>query len=151
MTTSRVNGSIEIRDIRNNVDVSNVNGDVLLTHIVGGIAARVDNGGIECASAPPANQTMELSTTNGGVRLFIPTSTSADFSAEVVHGEMAETAGAPAPSEIVIAGSAMFTAAERSMAGYRFGFRGASRDGSKPLGLDPALDFSPRVGGVIFD
>jgi hypothetical protein len=83
VVTSQTNGTIAILDIQNSVEVSNKNGDVLLSGIVGGIIADVENGGIEGTVVLPFNETIDLSVKNGGLELSIPTSTSAEFSASV--------------------------------------------------------------------
>ena len=81
--TTQVNGSIDILNIENSVDVSNMNGDVLLYGIVGGVAAGVGNGSIESAVFLPVNKTINLQINNGNIELSIPTSASAEFSAAV--------------------------------------------------------------------
>jgi hypothetical protein len=83
VVTSQTNGTIAIFDIQNSVEVSNKNGDVLLSGIVGGVTADVENGGIEGTVVLPLNETIDLSVNNGGLELSIPTSTSAEFSATV--------------------------------------------------------------------
>jgi hypothetical protein len=83
VVTSQTNGTIAILDIQNSVEVSNINGDLFLYGIVGGIAADVENGGIEGTVVLPFNETINLSVNNGGLELSIPTSTSAEFSATV--------------------------------------------------------------------
>jgi hypothetical protein len=85
VVTSQTNGSIAILDIQNSVEVSNQNGDVLLSGIVGGVTADVENGGIEGTVVLPVNETIDLSINNGGLELNIPTVTSAEFSA-IVNG-----------------------------------------------------------------
>jgi hypothetical protein len=83
VVTSQTNGSIVILDIQNNVEVSNRSGDILLSGIVGGVKADVENGGIECTVVLPVNETIDLSVNKGGLELIIPTATSAEFSATV--------------------------------------------------------------------
>jgi hypothetical protein len=85
VVTSQTNGSIAIFDIQNSVEVSNTNGDVLLSGIVGGVTADVENGAIEGTVVLPLNEMIDLSVNNGGLELSIPTSTSAEFSA-IVNG-----------------------------------------------------------------
>ena len=83
VVASQVNGTIAILDIQNSVEVSNKNGDVFLSGIVGGILAGIENGNIEGTVVQPLNETIDLSVNNGGIELSIPTSTSAEFSATV--------------------------------------------------------------------
>ena len=85
------NGKIEILDIENSVDVSNTNGDVLLSNIAGGVMAVVDNGSIEGNVFLPVGKTIDLSTNNGNLELNIPTTTSAEFSTTVVNGHISVT------------------------------------------------------------
>lgn len=85
------NGHIEIIDIQNSVDVSNTNGGVLLSDIAGGVMAVVGNGSIEATVFLPVDKTIDLSTNNGNLELNIPSSTSAEFSATVVNGEINAT------------------------------------------------------------
>ena len=66
------NGKIEILYIENSVDVSNMNGDVLLSNIAGGVMAVVDNGSIEGTVFLPVGKTIDLSTNNGNLELKHP-------------------------------------------------------------------------------
>lgn len=86
VTTTQVNGSIDIVDIENSVDVWNTNGDVLLSDIVGGVAADVVNGSIAATVTLPVHETIDLTTDNGSIELRIPHSTSAVLGASVVIG-----------------------------------------------------------------
>ena len=89
VVASQVNGSIAILDIQNNIDVSNENGDVLLSGVTGGVTAHVENGRIEGSVVLPVNEGIDLSVINGGLDLSIPKSTSAVFSATVdMNGEI---------------------------------------------------------------
>ncbi len=83
VVTSQTNGTISIYDIQNSVEVSNKNGDVLLSGIVGGVTADVENGVIEATVFLPLNEMIDLSVNNGDLDLSISTSTSAEFSATV--------------------------------------------------------------------
>lgn len=89
--TTQVNGNIEIIDIENSVDVWNTTGDVLLSNIAGGAMAVVSNGSIEGTVFLPVGKTIDLSTNNGNLELNIPPSTSAEFSATVVNGQISVT------------------------------------------------------------
>lgn len=83
VVTSQTNGTTAILDIQNSVEVENINGDVLLYDIVGGVTADVENGGIEGTATLPLNESIHLSVDNGRLQLRIPKSTSAEFSATV--------------------------------------------------------------------
>ena len=92
VVTTQVNGSIMISGIENNVDVSNTNGDVTLTNIFGGVTAGVVNGSIEGTVVLPVGETVDLFADNGSLKLLIPTSTSADFSAHVgINGSISDS------------------------------------------------------------
>lgn len=89
VVASQVNGSIAILDIQNNIDVWNKNGDIMLSGVIGGGTAHVENGRIEGSVVLPVNEGIDLSVINGGLDLSIPKSTSAVFSATVVmNGEI---------------------------------------------------------------
>ena len=83
VVTTQTNGTVAVLDIQNRVEVSNENGNVSLFGIVGGILADVENGLIESTAVLPLNETIDLSTQNGGIVLSIPTSTAAEFAATV--------------------------------------------------------------------
>ena len=84
--TTQVNGSIEIVDIENYVDVVNVNGDIRLSNTVGSAAADLVNGSIEATVTLSGNETIDLVTDNGSIELWIPMSTSAALGASVGIG-----------------------------------------------------------------
>ena len=86
VTTTQVNGSIDIVDIENSVDVWNTNGDVLLSDIVGGVTADVVNGSIAATVTLPVHEAVDMITENGSIELRIPSSTSAVIGAAVVNG-----------------------------------------------------------------
>jgi DUF4097 and DUF4098 domain-containing protein YvlB len=83
---TQVNGTIEIIDIENSVDVANTNGDVLLSNIVGGVSADVVNGSIAANVTLPVHETIDLIIDNGSIELHIPRFTSAVFGASVGIG-----------------------------------------------------------------
>ena len=80
---TQINGHMAIIDIQNSVEVSNKNGDVLLSDIVGGITADVDNGSIEGTVILPVDEAIDWSINNGSLELSIPTFTSAALSATI--------------------------------------------------------------------
>jgi hypothetical protein len=89
VVASKVNGSIAILDIQNNIDAWNKNGDIMLSGVIGGGTAQVENGRIEGSVVLPVNEGIDLSVINGGLDLSIPKSTSAVFSATVdMNGEI---------------------------------------------------------------
>lgn len=86
VTTTQINGSIDIVDIENRVDVWNTNGDVLLSDIAGGVAADVVNGSIAATVTLPVHETVDMITDNGSIELRIASSTAAVVGAAVVNG-----------------------------------------------------------------
>jgi hypothetical protein len=89
VVTSQVNGAIAILDIQNNIDVWNENGDIMLSGVIGGVTAHVENGRIDGSVVLPVNEGIDLSVINGGLDLSIPKSTSAVFSATIdMNGEI---------------------------------------------------------------
>jgi len=83
---TQVNGTIEIIDIENSVDVSNTNGDVLLSNILGGVISDVVNGSIAASVTLPVHEAIDLIIDNGSIELHIPRLTSAVFGASVGIG-----------------------------------------------------------------
>ena len=83
---TQVNGTIEIIDIENSVDVAGTNGDVLLSNIVGGVSADVVNGSIAANVTLPVHETIDLVIDNGSIELHIPRFTSAVFGSSVGIG-----------------------------------------------------------------
>lgn len=80
-----------ILDIQNSVDVINVNGDIRLIDIVGGVAADVVNGSINAIVTLPVHATIDLIAENGSIELRIPRPTSAVMDAFVVNGTIHTT------------------------------------------------------------
>ncbi len=83
---TQVNGTIEVIDIENSVDVANTNGDVLLSNILGGVAGDVVNGSIAATVTLPVHETIDLMIDNGSIDLHIPRLISAVFGAFVNIG-----------------------------------------------------------------
>lgn len=82
------NGEITVLSLDNTVSVSNANGNIRVDDTVGSVLVQNGNGNVECEAALPANGTIDLITGNGNINLFIPTSTSALFSANVGNGSI---------------------------------------------------------------
>ncbi|MBT8350491.1 MAG: hypothetical protein KJO26_04560 [Deltaproteobacteria bacterium] len=81
VVASQVNGDIIVFNIQNSVELVNENGNIIMSEIVGGALAEVENGFIEAHVILPVNEVIDLNTNNGSLDLSIPVSTSADFSA----------------------------------------------------------------------
>ena len=85
---THVNGNLAIEAIENDVAVEHVNGNVRLGSIVGNAFAQVVNGFIDSDVTMPRDGTITLTTSNGGIDLTIPVSTSAELSASVNNGQI---------------------------------------------------------------
>lgn len=99
-----VNGPIYISNIHNEVKSTSTNGDCIIENIVGDVTTvlingtmrlwnlsgdlygSLTNGSINSKIQLPVNGFCKLHTVNGEISLSIPTSTSADFSAQVQNG-----------------------------------------------------------------
>ena len=77
-----------IDSIDNTVSVSNVNGNLNLTDVVGSTSVSLVNGQIDAKVTLTINGTTDLSTVNGNVNLDIPVNTSANFSANLTNGNI---------------------------------------------------------------
>jgi hypothetical protein len=84
------NGGIKISDLRGNIEFQTVNGGVTLARLSGEVHGRTTNGGltVELAGDRWDGAGMDVSTTNGGVKLEVPANYSAHFQTATVNGGM---------------------------------------------------------------
>ncbi len=90
LTLKTHNGGVSISDVRGQIHFDGLNGGVHLKRVAGEIAGRTVNGGIDVeldGNGLDARQ-MELSTTNGGVRITMPANYSANVRAETGTGRV---------------------------------------------------------------
>jgi DUF4097 and DUF4098 domain-containing protein YvlB len=82
------NGGIHIADVSGTIDFDAVNGGVTLQRLAGQVHGRTTNGGltIDLAGDRWDGQGMDVSTTNGGVKLNVPANYSAHFETSTVNG-----------------------------------------------------------------
>ena len=82
------NGGIKISDLRGNIEFDTVNGGVTLARLSGEVHGRTTNGGltVELAGDRWDGHGMDVTTTNGGVKLDVPTNYSAHFETATVNG-----------------------------------------------------------------
>ena len=82
------NGGIRIADVRGNIEFDTVNGGVTLQRLGGEVRGRTTNGGltVELAGDRWDGNGMDLTTTNGGVKLAVPANYSAHFETATVNG-----------------------------------------------------------------
>ena len=83
-----VNGGVSISDVVGNLELKTVNGGLSLRRIGGYVHGNTTNGGvtIELAGDRWEGQGLEVTTTNGGVRLRVPSNYSAQLEAQTNSG-----------------------------------------------------------------
>jgi hypothetical protein len=84
------NGGVRIADVRGNIEFDTVNGGVTLRRLAGVVHGRTTNGGltVELAGDRWDGQGMDVTTTNGGVKLEVPQNYSAHFETATVNGNV---------------------------------------------------------------
>jgi hypothetical protein len=82
------NGGIIVENVRGTIDAETTNGGLMLYDVAGDVRGRATNGGviIEVAGDKWQGTGLDVSTTNGGVRLFLPSDYSAELEARAVNG-----------------------------------------------------------------
>lgn len=82
------NGGIKIADLRGNIEFETVNGGVTLARLSGEVHGRTTNGGltVELAGDRWDGRGMDVTTTNGGVKMNVPSNYSAHFETATVNG-----------------------------------------------------------------
>lgn len=82
------NGGIHIADVRGNIEFDAQNGGVTLQRLGGQVHGHTTNGGLTIVLAGDRwdGQGMDVSTTNGGVKLQVPSSYSAHIETSTVNG-----------------------------------------------------------------
>jgi DUF4097 and DUF4098 domain-containing protein YvlB len=81
---STTNGGVSIENVMGNLDFHTTNGGVTLVDVGGDVRGRTTNGGVkvELSGTEWQGAGLDLQTTNGGVRLWIPE----DYNAELISG-----------------------------------------------------------------
>ncbi len=87
VTVRNVNGRIEVQDLTGELRAHNVNGSLDATDLGGPVEASTVNGSVKVgvARVSPASES-RISSTNGAVRVTLPSDTAADVEASVVNG-----------------------------------------------------------------
>jgi hypothetical protein len=82
------NGGIAIYSVRGDVDFETTNGGVKLDGLAGNVLGRTTNGGVEATLTGDTweGDAFDVRTTNGGVRLRVPTEYSARLEASTTNG-----------------------------------------------------------------
>jgi DUF4097 and DUF4098 domain-containing protein YvlB len=88
LDVASVNGGIAVESVDGNVQTQNVNGGIRLTELSGNVKGSTVNGGIkaELAGNSWTGEGLQMSTTNGGVRLEVPDNYSARVETSTVNG-----------------------------------------------------------------
>jgi DUF4097 and DUF4098 domain-containing protein YvlB len=84
LSLETLNGGITIDEVQGNIDFEATNGGIHLSGLGGDVRGRTTNGGlkIELDGGRWEGEGLDVSTTNGGVTLYLPE----DYSAELVIG-----------------------------------------------------------------
>jgi DUF4097 and DUF4098 domain-containing protein YvlB len=82
------NGGVHLADLRGNIEFDALNGGVTLQRLAGDVHGHTTNGGlhVELAGNRWDGQGMNVDTTNGGVKMDIPSSYSAHIETSTVNG-----------------------------------------------------------------
>ena len=83
-----INGEVEVSAIRNDVSIDLTNGNARVTGVLGNVDVVVVNGVIAGNIALPTQGICRMTSINGKIDLVIPRSTSAEFSADITHGDI---------------------------------------------------------------
>jgi DUF4097 and DUF4098 domain-containing protein YvlB len=85
-----VNGGIGIADVEGEIEAEAVNGGLKLSQLAGDVDVHTTNGGVsvELHGNKWKGQGLEASTTNGGVKVWIPENYNADLETGTVNGSV---------------------------------------------------------------
>lgn len=86
-----VNGKVTVRSLNGNCTITSINGPIEVDAIVGNAILALTNGNITASVTLPATGQIDLRVANGDIRLAVPQTTSAQFSATVGIGSIALT------------------------------------------------------------
>ena len=86
VTSSTVNGDLEIEGVDAEVNANSVNGGITARSTGGPVRARTVNGSLRIRTGTLGTGSLEYSTTNGSITLEIPEGSNADVSIHTVNG-----------------------------------------------------------------
>jgi hypothetical protein len=88
LTLETHNGGIAIEAVRGDLDFETTNGGVKLADLAGNVLGRTTNGGVDVRLTGNTwdGDTLDVRTTNGGVRLHVPSEYSARLEASTTNG-----------------------------------------------------------------
>jgi len=95
------NGGVHLEDLRGNIQFSAVNGGIHMARINGRVKGETRNGGVhvELGGMRWEGEGLDLTTTNGGVHLSIPSNYSARLDTSTVNGGFKSDFPVPADAE----------------------------------------------------
>jgi putative adhesin len=82
-----VNGGIEVRSVSGPVEVSTTNGNIRLASVSGEMRAETTNGEV-AAVLTQVGKEVELTTTNGDVKVYLPPTVNAEVDASTTNGRV---------------------------------------------------------------
>lgn len=90
LTLTAHNGGISVADVRGNISFTTLNGGVALARLAGSVHGKTTNGGvsIDLEGGTWDGDTLDVSTTNGGVSLRMPDNYSAHLETSTTNGGM---------------------------------------------------------------
>lgn len=88
VTVDATNGGVVVSGVRGSIDAETTNGGIVLRDVAGDVRGRATNGGVvvEVDGDRWQGTGLDVSTTNGGVRLSLPRDYSAELEARAVNG-----------------------------------------------------------------
>lgn len=88
VTLDATNGGIVVEDVRGSVDAQTTNGGLVFYNVSGDVRGRATNGGVivELSGDRWQGAGLDVRTTNGGVRVSMPSNYSAELEARATNG-----------------------------------------------------------------
>jgi hypothetical protein len=88
LTVDATNGGIRVEDVRGSIDAETTNGGLMFYDVSGDVRGRAVNGGVtvELTNDRWQGPGLDVRTTNGGIRLSLPSNFSGELDARAVNG-----------------------------------------------------------------
>jgi DUF4097 and DUF4098 domain-containing protein YvlB len=88
VSAQTANGAVEIQGIHGRVEAKSVNGSLKVENVTGEIQAETTNGSIRASYEKALDGRHRFSTTNGAVRIYLPSDAGGELDAETVNGSI---------------------------------------------------------------
>ena len=88
LRATTVNGSLNVDGVEGSVEAQSVNGSIKVDDLIGRASAETTNGSIEVRYRMAADDSHEFSSTNGTVRLYLPSDAGGELSARTSNGRV---------------------------------------------------------------